>query len=124
MDLRHRIAMRISTSTERRQRAEAKATAQRAKALALRQGGRTYAEIGVTLGVSKAGTGGDAKPAKGVAVQVPIQQRARFPRQRMGRADGTSVWRGIRNGSITVIECNGIKQIPRAFAIKVGFITE
>jgi hypothetical protein len=52
LDLRHRIAMRISTSTERRQRAEAKATAQRAKALALRQGGRTYAEIGVTLGVS------------------------------------------------------------------------
>jgi hypothetical protein len=52
LDLRHRIAMRISTSTERRQRAEAKATAQRAQALAQRQGGRTYAEIGVALGVS------------------------------------------------------------------------
>ena len=51
-DLRHRIAVRNSTSTERRQRAEAKVTAQRAQALALRQGGRTYAEIGVTLGVS------------------------------------------------------------------------
>jgi hypothetical protein len=51
-DLRHRIAVRNSTSTERRQRGEAKATAQRAQALALRQGGRTYAEIGVALGVS------------------------------------------------------------------------
>ena len=33
-----------------------------------------------------------------------------------------SVWRGIRAKQIDVVEINGIKFIPRAFAVKQGLI--
>ena len=35
----------------------------------------------------------------------------------------TTVWRAIKDGRIDVIEESGLKIVPRAFAIRKGYIT-
>jgi DNA invertase Pin-like site-specific DNA recombinase len=57
---------------------------------------------------------------------VPVNQRLGFRPAEFARLIGVSdvtVWRGIRDGKINVIDQRGIKIIPRAFAIRAGFIT-
>lgn len=59
-------------------------------------------------------------------IEVPINQRLGFRISEFAALIGVSivsVWRGIKAKEIDVVEVNGIKFIPRAYAIKRGFIT-
>jgi hypothetical protein len=59
-------------------------------------------------------------------VTIPVNQRLGFRVAEFAALLGVShvsVWRAIKAGKIDVIDQNGIKVIPRAFAIKRGYIT-
>jgi hypothetical protein len=68
----------------------------------------------------------DAGAVAREVLTLPVNQRLGF---RVGEfaallgVSHVSVWRGIKAGKIDVIDLNGIKIIPRAFAIKEGLIT-
>ena len=66
----------------------------------------------------------DAVPQEIVA--LPMNQRLGFRVAEFAALIGVShvsVWRGIKSREIDVIEQGGIKFIPRAYAIRRGFIT-
>ena len=56
-----------------------------------------------------------------------INQRLGFRISEWAAVTGISIpsaWRGIRSGEIEIIDINGIKLVPRAFAIRKGLITK
>jgi hypothetical protein len=68
----------------------------------------------------------DEDDAPREAIEIPVHQRLGFRIGEFAALIGVStisVWRGIKAGKIDVVEVNGIKFIPRAYAIKQGFIT-
>jgi hypothetical protein len=59
-------------------------------------------------------------------VTIPVNQRLGFRIGEFAALIGVShvtIWRGIRDKKIDVIDQNGVKIIPRAYAIKAGYIT-
>jgi hypothetical protein len=59
-------------------------------------------------------------------ITIPVNQRLGFRVGEFAALLGVShvtIWRGIKKGTIDVIEQHGVKIIPRAFAIKAGYIT-
>jgi len=61
-----------------------------------------------------------------VPITIPTNRRLGFRPAEFAALTGVSpvtVWRGIRDKKIETIDHCGIKIIPRAFAIKAGFIT-
>ena len=57
---------------------------------------------------------------------IPAAQRLGFRVGEFAALTGVSVvtvWRGIKSGKVDAIDHLGVKIIPRAFAIKRGFIT-
>jgi hypothetical protein len=58
---------------------------------------------------------------------VPVHQRLGFRPAEFAALLGVSyptIWRGIKSGKIDVVDQNGIKIIPRAYAVKVGLISD
>ena len=70
---------------------------------------------------------GDGDDAPRKAVPVPVHQRLGFRPAEFAALTGVSyvtVWRGIKSGKIDVVEQNGMKIIPRAYAVKAGYLTD
>jgi hypothetical protein len=66
----------------------------------------------------------DATPRE--IVSLPMNQRLGFRISEFAALVGVSpvsIWRAIKAKEIDVIDVNGIRFIPRAYAIKRGFIT-
>ena len=60
------------------------------------------------------------------AVAIPVHQRLGFRPAEFAALVGVSyvtIWRAIKRGDIEVVEQNGIKVIPRSYAVKAGYIT-
>ena len=58
---------------------------------------------------------------------IPVHQRLGFRPAEFAALIGVShvtVWRGIKSGKIEVVDQNGIKIIPRAYAVKAGYLTD
>jgi hypothetical protein len=58
---------------------------------------------------------------------IPINQRLAFRPAEFAALVGVSyvtIWRGIKSGKIDTVVQNGIKVIPRAYAVKAGYITD
>jgi hypothetical protein len=61
------------------------------------------------------------------AVAIPVHQRLGFRPAEFAALIGvsyTTIWRGIKSGKIDVVSQNGITIIPRAYAVKAGYITD
>lgn len=59
-------------------------------------------------------------------IVIPANQRIGFRVVEWAALTGqsyVSVWRGIKSGAIEIVDQNGIKFVPRAYAIRKGFIT-
>ena len=57
---------------------------------------------------------------------IPVHQRLGFRPAQFAALVGVSyvtIWRAIKRGDIEVVEQNGIKVIPRSYAVKAGYIT-
>ena len=57
---------------------------------------------------------------------IPVHQRLGFRPAEFAALVGVSyvtIWRAIKRGDIEVVEQNGIKVIPRSYAVKAGYIT-
>ena len=70
---------------------------------------------------------GDDDPAPREVAAIPVHQRLGFRPAEFAALIGVSyvtVWRGIKSGKIDVVDQNGIKIIPRAYAVKAGYITD
>ena len=70
----------------------------------------------------KAAASDEAKPRR----MIPVNRRLGFRPGEFAKLIGVSdvtVWRGIRDGKIDTVDQAGIKIIPRAFAIRAGYIT-
>jgi len=68
----------------------------------------------------------DAAPRE-VDQAVPVHQRLGFRPAEFAALIGVSyvtVWRAIKAGKIDTVDQNGMKIIPRAYAVKVGYITD
>jgi hypothetical protein len=58
---------------------------------------------------------------------VPMHERLAWRPQEFGQLIGISrseVWNQIKSGQIETVSQDGIRVIPRAFAIKNGYISE
>jgi hypothetical protein len=67
-----------------------------------------------------------ADDAKREVVTIPVEQRLGFRPAEFAALIGVSnvtVWRGIRDGKIDVIDEGGIKIVPRSYAIRKGYLT-
>ena len=61
-----------------------------------------------------------------IVAAIPVNQRLGFRVEEWAALTGvsdTTVWRSIKDGRIDVVEQNGLKIIPRAYAIRAGYIT-
>ncbi len=59
-------------------------------------------------------------------ISIPVNQRLGFRVGEFAALIGVShvtIWRGIKNGKIKIIDLNGVKIIPRKFAISAGYIS-
>jgi hypothetical protein len=68
----------------------------------------------------------DEDADKRAPITVPINRRLGFRVGEFAALIGVSyvtVWRGIRDKKIEIIDQNGVTIIPRRFAIKAGYIT-
>jgi hypothetical protein len=75
--------------------------------------------------VARSDTSGEDDPPREV-ITIPANQRLGFRIAEYAALLGishVSVWRGIKSGEIEIVEQGGIKFVPRAYAIKRGFIT-
>jgi hypothetical protein len=69
----------------------------------------------------------DTSPAQRETVTIPTQMRLGFRPAEYAALLGVSathVWRGIKNGTIKMIDVNGVGIIPRSHAINEGIITK
>jgi hypothetical protein len=60
-------------------------------------------------------------------IMVPVNQRLGFRVAEFAALIGVSnvtIWRGIKSGTIDIIDLNGIKIVPRSFAIRAGYISQ
>ena len=76
--------------------------------------------------VARSDTSSEEADAEREVITLPVNQRLGFRVAEFAALIGVnpvSVWRGIKAGKIDVIDQNGIKIIPRAFAIRKGYIT-
>ncbi|MFZ0855066.1 MAG: hypothetical protein WAO08_38455 [Hyphomicrobiaceae bacterium] len=67
------------------------------------------------------------KPVKREIITIPVNQRLGFRVREFAALLSVSyptIWRGIRDKKIPVIEIGGVKLIPRAYAIECGLIKE
>lgn len=68
----------------------------------------------------------DEPPAREI-VSIPVNQRLGFRPVEFAALIGVSaptVWRAIKRGDIPIVDQNGIKIVPRSYAIKAGYITD
>jgi hypothetical protein len=76
--------------------------------------------------VARSDTSDEDDDAPREVIEIPVHQRLGFRIGEFAALIGVSpvsVWRGIKAKKIDVVDVNGIKFIPRAYAIKRGFIT-
>jgi hypothetical protein len=76
--------------------------------------------------VARSDLSDDDGDAEREIVTIPVNQRLGFRIAEFAALLGVShvtIWRGIKAGKIDFIDQNGVKIIPRAFAIKAGYIT-
>lgn len=67
----------------------------------------------------------NAAPVRDLVATIPVNRRLGFRVAEFAALIGVSdvtVWRGIKSGSIEVIDQGGIKIVPRRFAVSKGFI--
>ena len=60
-------------------------------------------------------------------INIPVSQRLAFRPAEFAALVGlsyTTIWRGIKSGKIETVVQNGVKVIPRSYAIKAGYITD
>ena len=75
--------------------------------------------------VARSDTSSEDDDAAREVVTIPVNQRLGFRIAEFAALLGVShvsIWRAIKAKKIDVVDQNGIKIIPRAFAIKAGYI--
>ena len=70
---------------------------------------------------------GDGDDAPRKPDPVPVNQRLGFRPAEFAALTGVSyvtIWRAIKSGKIEVVDQNGVKVIPRAYAVRAGYLTD